>query len=243
MFWRLLLWDRRWDSAASSSSAVKSWNVAFDAPPASATNVTSSSFQEMLRSGECHDATECVLTVVAYNGSATTGQIVSENYLLLAPFYDVVTMRPPRLNISSVRPVAHDDAHTYENAFAVTVTAQAPAAFVWLETQYPGRWSDNGFLMTDTTKELIFYQDTSSHHHMSPDRLLTTTISSNAGRGQHTQKPVGNVTAQDIWLDLNDCRWTNPKLPDDPPKLVLHPGQGSLFSLADTSPEYSSASS
>ena len=222
---------------------MKSWNIAFDAPPASAINVTTTSFQDMLRLGECDDATECFLTVVAYNGSATLGQIVSENYLLLAPFYDVVTMRPPRLNISSVLPVAREDAHAYENAFAVTVTAQAPAAFVWLETQYPGRWSDNGFLMTESTKELIFYQDTSSHHHVSPDRLLSTTISSDVGRGQHTQNPVGNVTAHDILLDLNDCRWINPSLPDDPPKLVLHPGKGSLSSLADTSPEYSSGSS
>ncbi len=131
-----LFWDRRWDGA----SAVKSWVVPFNAPPASATNVTSSSFQEMLTAGECHDATECFLIAVAYNGSVATGQIVSQNYLLLAPFYDVVTMRPPRLNVSSVRPVARADAQSYENAFVVTVTAQAPAAFVWLETQFPGNY-------------------------------------------------------------------------------------------------------
>jgi hypothetical protein len=32
------------------------------------------------------------------------------------------------------------DAQSYENAFVVTVTAQAPAAFVWLETQFPGNY-------------------------------------------------------------------------------------------------------
>lgn len=152
-----VLADRRWDSA----TPVKSWIVSYDSPPASATNVTSSSFQDMLRAGGCQDATECFLTVVAFNGSAATGRVVSQvchnpiirsfvfgthklltrlhavqNYLLLAPFYDVVTMRPPRLNVSSVRPVTRYDARVYENAFAVTVTAEAPAAFVWLETQY-----------------------------------------------------------------------------------------------------------
>lgn len=234
---------RRWDSVASSSS-VKSWVVEYDAPPASATNVTSSSFQEMLRIGGCEDATECFLTVVAFNGSAATGQAISQNYLLLAPFYDIVTMRPPRLNISSVRPVTRGDVRSYENAFAVTVTAVAPAAFVWLETQYPGRWSENGFVMTEAAKEVVFYQDTSSHHHMPPDRLLHATSSSGIGRRLPvTWQPTGNVSAQDLWRDLSSCRWTNPSLPDDPPTLVLKPGQGSLFSLADTSPEYTSASS
>ena len=74
--------------------------------------------------------------------------------LLLSPFYDVVTMRPPRLNVSSVRPVRHPSAQQYENAFAVTVTAEASAAFVWLEAQYPERWSDNGFLMTEASHGL-----------------------------------------------------------------------------------------
>ena len=74
----------------------------------------------------------------AYNGTASAGVEVSKNYLLLAPFYDVVTMASPRLNVTSVRPVERHDATPYENAFAVTVTAVAPAAFVWLESQYPG---------------------------------------------------------------------------------------------------------
>ena len=63
-------------------------------------------------------------------------------------------MRPPRLNVSSVRPVRHPSAQQYENAFAVTVTAEASAAFVWLEAQYPERWSDNGFLMTEASHGL-----------------------------------------------------------------------------------------
>jgi hypothetical protein len=81
-------------------------------------------------------------------------------------------MKAPLLNISSVRAVLRYDTQPYENAFAVTVTAAAPAAFVWMETQYPGRWSDNGFLMTQESIELTFYQDTSSHHCVPPDQLL-----------------------------------------------------------------------
>ena len=35
-----------------------------------------------------------------------------------------------------------------EQAFDVTIKANATAAFVWVETAYSGRWSDNGLLMT-----------------------------------------------------------------------------------------------
>ena len=104
-------------------------------------------------------------------------------------------------------------------------------------------------VMTESTKELIFFSDTSSHHHMPPDRLLNASVGSGGGGGGGVDYIVpvapklGNVTAQDILRDLSGCRWTNPSVPDDPPKLVLHLGMGSLFSLVDTSPEYTSASS
>ena len=140
------------------------------------------------------------------------------------------------LNITSVRPAKHYSTQPYENAFAVTVTAEAPAAFVWLETQYPGRWSDNGFVMTAHSKTLTFFQDTSSHFHVPPDQLLRNTSSRSA---KQLVAPVGNnVTALEIAQDLNNCRWQNPASPGDAPRLVLKPGKGSLFSLADTSPEY-----
>ena len=84
------------------------------------------------------------------------------------------------------------------------------------------------------TVELIFYQDASSHHHVPPDQLGAI-----GGGGRPSRlAPVGNVTARDVQHDLSNCRWQNPSAPDAPPKLVLRPGAGSLFSLADTSPEY-----
>ena len=235
---KLTMWS--WGSV----TPLKSWLVLYDAPPASATNVTSSSFQAMLSAGGCTDATECLLTMAAFNGSAASGVLVSENYLLLAPFFDVTSMKAPRLNVTSVRPTKHYSTQPYENAFAVTVTAEAPAAFVWLETQYPGRWSDNGFVMTERSQTLTFFLDTSSHFHVPPDQLLRTTGTAavgggaGGGAGSTNLAPVGNVTALEIAHDLNNCRWQNPASPADAPKLVLHPGKGSLFSLADTSVEY-----
>lgn len=125
--------------------------------------------------------------------------------------------------------------------------------------------------MTESSKEILFFQDTSSHHHTPPDQLLSATVSSGAGRVPYplnsficlathvavvpstgffplgqvlpaARQPVGNVTAEAIFRDLSDCRWTNPNKPDDAPTLTLHPGMGSLFSLTDTSPEYTSSS-
>ena len=247
---KLTMWS--WGSAVP----LKSWVVPYDAPPASATRVMGGTFQAMLSAGGCADATQCFLRLAAFNGSATSGgKAVSSNYLLLAPFYDVTTMQAPRLNVSSVRAVKHHAAQPYENAFAVTVTAAAPAAFVWLETRFPGRWSDNGFMMTEPSIELTYFQDTSSHFQVPPDQLpqAAAAVETNPnGKGGNVvgrslafssgkaggRAPVGNVSAAEIAEDLNGCRWSNPQSPGDAPKLALRPGKGSLFSLADTSPEY-----
>ena len=112
-----------------------------------------------------------------------------------------------------------DDALPHELAFEVTLTAEAPAAFVWLETEMPGRWSDNGFIMTERERVLTFYADTSRGH---------------------------SITASSLRKSLNSGRWTNPKTGVS--TLALKPAgwsageyQGALFSLVDTSKEYTGA--
>ena len=103
---------------------------------------------------------------------------------------------------------------------------------------FAGRWSDNGFLMSEPSTELIFYQDTSSHHHVPPDQLLLNTATTTTHGRVGAAAAVGNVTAGEILEDLTDCRWLNPIDPTAAQKLVLRPGHGSVFSLTDTSPEY-----
>jgi hypothetical protein len=212
--------------------AIKSWIVPFDAPPASALKVATGikTFEQLLSHGACpnNDATQCFLELSAFNGTADAAtEPISHNWLLLSPFFDVVSMRDPRLNVTAVHSVSEGSVEasalgvaSFEIAFKVTLTAEAIAAFVWLETEMPGRWSANGFVMTEHTKEVTFYADTSQGHHITATRLLKS---------------------------LHSGRWTNPKTGES--TLALKPAgfgptgsyQGAVFSLVDTSREYTGA--
>ena len=74
---------------------IGSWDVPFKSQPASAEYVYNSTFLEMLEKGGCpqKDATLCFLTLEAIEDG--TGDILSSNFLLLTPMYDVVTMKNP----------------------------------------------------------------------------------------------------------------------------------------------------
>lgn len=77
-------------------------SVPFVANPGTATYVYASgdlSFPDMLKKGNCSDATECLLTFRALD---QTGKELSSNYLLLTPFYDVTTMQRPKLTITNI---------------------------------------------------------------------------------------------------------------------------------------------
>ena len=137
---------------------VASWDVPFGAQPASATAIYNESLSALLtRAGErCGDATKCLLAARAFNGT----QLVAQNTLLLAPMFDVTTMRPPQLQ-ATVRTRTTEpwlDGSTPLPVFDVDLTAKAvPAAFVWLESTAAGHWSDNGFIMLEQNMTLRFY--------------------------------------------------------------------------------------
>lgn len=84
------------------------------------------------------------------DGSSSNSSILlAHNWVFIAPFRNVTTMRDPGLLISNVSAILGDDSAAADNLFTVTVTAKVlPAASVWLETALPGRFSDNGFLLT-----------------------------------------------------------------------------------------------
>lgn len=182
---------------------LKTWSVSFVAAPGSATRLVSSSFVDMLAKGGCDDATRCVLTYRAVE--AGTNEVLSTNYLLLSPFYDVVTMRRPQLQVGSVVKVGGAPARGArpgEVAFDVNITSSGTAAFVWAETAYAGRWSDNALLLTEPSVTLTFYHDTLvDGPGLTPDALAKS-FEMNSGTGTHRA------------------------------------GQGGLWSLADTSNEY-----
>ena len=49
------------------------------------------------------------------------------------------------------------DTQHSNQTFSVSVKTDAVALFVWLETDRPGMFSDNGFVMTQEEAELSFY--------------------------------------------------------------------------------------
>ena len=112
-------------------------------------------------------------------------------------------MQDPNLTVGPITALAPEGsgAAAGEEAFAVTISATAPAAFVWAETKWRGRWSDNGFLIPSAgTTELTFYSD---------------------------QATNGNITAEELRATLKGGKY---------PKS----GVGGLWSLVDTSSEYTS---
>lgn len=69
---------------------------------------------------------------------------------------DAIGLQDPQLKISKV-------AQLSKTEFRVSVQAQSPACFVWLVAKdVRGRFSENGFLLTEPSKTVIFHswQDT-----------------------------------------------------------------------------------
>lgn len=95
----------------------------------------------------------CVLTLDVYNGTAADGAPLGSNWLFPTPLKAVTTMVDPGLAIADVVPVPGTP-----GAFDVTLTAaRVPAAGVWVESLLCcGHFSDNGFLLTATTRVLRY---------------------------------------------------------------------------------------
>ena len=207
-----------------SDGLVGSWTEQYTAAPGSATSVFNCTWQAMLARGNCPDGTKCFLTVDVYAGSSSTAgaQPVASNYLLLSPFLDVTTMADPQLKVTNVALAPDAGAVDGEVPFEVTITSVASAAFVWIETQFAGRWSDNGMLMvakkhgsasaggdggggvgsTGATRTLTFYSDSTVNGRLTAQALKET-----------LQRPT--------WFPMST--------------------KGGLWSLVDTSPEYTAS--
>ena len=125
---------------------------------------------------------ECVLLLEVLTGKAATTEsdgrsaptVLAKNWVYLTPFNEVTTMSDPGLVVQLVECVAPPPPLADPNAtastglggggtFNVTVAAaRVPAALVWLETALPGRWSDNGLLLTTEVLVLQWFAYDSS---------------------------------------------------------------------------------
>ena len=123
------------------------WEVPYAATEASASLAYNTTFDDILAKGGCPDPTRCVLTVAAKNGT----EVISENYLYLTPFYDVTTAACKSGNAwectkFSVVSVTEDAAAP--GVYDIKYTVGTVTPFLWLETDVPGHFSDNGMLVT-----------------------------------------------------------------------------------------------
>merc|ERR1712107_634607 len=133
--------------------------------------------------GGCDDVTECMLYLEAFNGT----QLISSNYLLLAPFFDVTTMQDPKLK-AIVTVATQIDEIEGLHIFEVQVLAESVAAFVWLETSYEGFWSDNGVMILDGVAELQFFSRSSelSSDMLHNSLMLTSLFDTSPEYGQNS---------------------------------------------------------
>ncbi|XP_049642489.1 beta-mannosidase [Suncus etruscus] len=99
----------------------------------------------LARCGNCTRAS-CLLRLRLRAGGRPRGP---DNHLFLAPLKAAQGLRDPRLAVNISQ---------QGDAFAFTLETQAVAAFVWLDVgNIPGRFSDNGFLLTTRTRVVQFY--------------------------------------------------------------------------------------
>ena len=158
-------------SALWASGLVSNWTV--DVPailPHSSGRVCTVPLSDVMRG--CVSPADCVLTLDLMGPPPERAQL-AHNWAYIAPLRNVTSMRDPGLRV--VRVAAADaQARGGYAAFTVTLTAQAlPAAVVWLETVLPGRFSDNGFLLTQLSVDV---QWVSAQPGVTPAQLAASLI-------------------------------------------------------------------
>ena len=155
----------KWSGGVAGASSEHT--VALPGPHSSA-RLLSTSVESVLAATGCGGSgaeSECVLLLEVLIGKTATTDghsapaVLAKNWVYLTPFNEVTTMSDPGLVVQLVQYVAPpplaDPSTTATTGlggggtFNITVTAaRVPAALVWLETTLPGRWSDNGLLLT-----------------------------------------------------------------------------------------------
>lgn len=157
------VWDGAWASVAGSAT-VRMWHwngtlcgqatLPLALPQASAQRVKVWPQARFLQDLGCPDAGACVATVSATTSDgAAAGDMVSENFLLLAPdLKHIGGFGDPHLSISA-------KATGEQGTFSMSVARAEGgpvAAFVWLECPCAGWFSDNGFIMTRDVVDVTF---------------------------------------------------------------------------------------
>jgi hypothetical protein len=135
------------------------------------------SMASVVEGTNCSARNECVLHLEVSAVVGTRHTVLATNNVYLTPFNQVTTMQDPGLAVHQVVAAGSSPRPSHSHysdlaVFNVTVTAAVvPAPFVWLETELPGRWSDNGMLLTDATVHLQWFTDDAN---VTADQLAAT---------------------------------------------------------------------
>ena len=147
------------------SHALGSWQTAFSSKKQSATKVFSSTYDEMLKNGNCKSETEnnCFLVVEAYDNN---DKLLSDNYLYLSKFQNLSTIPCVKgastctnIQTKNVRGIVDESNNVY--SYAIDIEVDLPSPFTWLEMDVDGHFDDNGMLVVES-KTIIFYPNNPS---------------------------------------------------------------------------------
>lgn len=134
----------------SSKKAI--YNLTAKAPtqPFRVTDAFLHNTQQFLQKAGCVDRNRCFIQVTAT--SAFNNLILSrKNFLLLGKPKDAIGLKRPQIRVNSISGPHYTE--TSENIFTLEIETDQVALFVWLDfkldSKITGKFSDNGFMLTD----------------------------------------------------------------------------------------------
>ncbi|XP_068702128.1 beta-mannosidase-like [Montipora foliosa] len=136
--------------AWSSFKPLSSKNVTFNIHPQSSKLVYSEDLKTLIETSRCVSSRHCVITTTP--ADLSTGQNLGPtNVFYPTSLSQAVGLNDPHLKVVKVR-------QNSKAEFSVSIQAQSPACFVWLVAKdVRGRFSENGFLLTEPSKTVLFY--------------------------------------------------------------------------------------
>lgn len=139
----------------SSLKVIYEKNLTFNQSPQSSQIIYSDLQNKLLERAGCNSYKECVLSFSVKNKDGV--QLGSSNYLFLSSFRKAKGIQKANIFIKSVNII--NNATVRNQAFKIILHTDNIAPFVWLETRVKGHFSTNGFLLSSSKFEVIFFTE------------------------------------------------------------------------------------
>jgi beta-mannosidase len=115
--------------------------------------VYSKPIADIIREAKCENRNQCVIEVSIKNSEFG---LSANNFFLLSELKNAVGLQKPKIEITKITTNS-----SAQNVFNINIETNAITPFVWLDSKQNsnirGRFSDNGFFMFDTNREIQFY--------------------------------------------------------------------------------------